>query len=104
MGRTIDAAGTVDTVGMTVEACLTFCASKGYPYAGLEYYHECFCGATLAPTSAEAPDAQCQAPCAGNANEACGGGSRLSLYHSNVVTGPSANPGVDGWNYVGCWS
>ena len=29
---------------MTIEMCLSICRNGGYPYAGLEWQIECFCG------------------------------------------------------------
>lgn len=103
IGRTIDAAAKVDNVAMTVEACIAFCVTKGFQYAGVEYYQECYCGETLAPTSHAALEADCSYPCTGNASEACGGGSRLSLYYSTSPVGPQPNPGPGDWSYIGCY-
>jgi hypothetical protein len=31
-----------DDKGMTVDVCLNYCTSGGYPFAGLEYARECY--------------------------------------------------------------
>lgn len=41
-GRALAQASFYDYSNMTVDACQSFCASKGYPYAGLEYARECY--------------------------------------------------------------
>jgi hypothetical protein len=103
VGRTIDAAGYIDDTGMTVESCISFCSSRGLQYAGVEYSHECYCGSLLAPAAAKVAESDCSTACAGNTTEACGGGSRLSLFYSSVPVGPQPNPGVNGWAYIGCY-
>lgn len=65
-----------DTV--TLESCATFCSA--YAYFGTEYGRECYCGNSFAAGSVVAPAADCSFKCAGNANEYCGAGSRLSVY------------------------
>ncbi|KAH8900419.1 glyoxal oxidase like protein [Thozetella sp. PMI_491] len=104
VGRTIGDASYTDQISMTDESCIAFCASKGYRYAGTEYYHECYCGSELASGAAQVADSDCSYPCAGNASEACGGSSLLNLFFSTVPLGPEPNPGVDGWDYVGCYT
>lgn len=68
--------------GMTVESCLAFCDNAGYPLAGLEYSSECYCGSTLSNGASLTKTANGGMACSGNANEACGGSSALSLYRS----------------------
>lgn len=46
VGRTINADGFTNNTGMTDEACINYCANKGYQFAGTEYYQEC-CRSTL---------------------------------------------------------
>lgn len=104
VGRTISAAAYADNVGMTIETCISFCSSKGFQYAGTEYYQECYCGSTLAAGTAKVAETDCSAPCTGNASESCGGGSRLSLYYSSQPVGPQPNPGVNGFSHIGCYS
>ncbi|KAG7293052.1 hypothetical protein NEMBOFW57_003098 [Staphylotrichum longicolle] len=89
---------------MTIQACLNFCASKGFPYAGTEYSVECFCGSSLAATAAKVADSVCNMPCSGDATQPCGAGSRLTLFHTTAITGPAPNPGVNGYQYLGCYS
>ncbi|KAI5928595.1 WSC domain-containing protein [Camillea tinctor] len=66
---------------MTTETCLNSCLAGGYPFAGTEYGGECYCGVVIGNGTALASDATtCNMPCNGNANQTCGGPSRLSLY------------------------
>ena len=87
-----------DWSGMTVDMCRTFC--QDYTYAGLEYYGQCYCGDAVA-TSSQTAEGECDTSCAGDSSAMCGGGWRLSVYHSNagvygttVVT--SLSPGGNG--------
>lgn len=56
----------------------------------VEYYGECYCGASV--QGVQVPDSQCSYPCTGNASEACGGNSIISVYQD--PTFPSTNPSV----------
>jgi hypothetical protein len=103
-GRTINAAGYTDAAAMTIESCLNYCTSKGFPYAGVEYSVECYCGSSLATGAAAAAATDCSMACSGSATEPCGGPSRLSLFHTNAITGPQTNPGVNNYKYIGCYS
>lgn len=62
----------------TVEQCTAACKGNNYRYAGLEYYGQCFCGASI--SSDLAPPTDCNFTCNGNPNETCGGQDRLSIY------------------------
>jgi hypothetical protein len=73
---------------MTLESCATFC--KSYKYFGTEYGGECYCGDSLAPSSASAPLADCNMVCTGNALEYCGAGNRLELYIKNSTASSSS--------------
>lgn len=66
---------------MTVEKCVDYCVSQGNAYAGTQFANECYCGNTAPP--AARMGAKCDTPCAGNANEVCGGALRLSVYKKN---------------------
>lgn len=64
------------------------------------------CGNTLAPGGVPADEASCNTPCTGNNEQACGGPNRLTLYSTGVAapSGPSVNPGVNGYVSIGCYS
>ncbi len=66
----------------TPAACIALCAAAPspteYTYAGVEYADECHCGTGLASPEA-APAAECDMPCAGDADLACGGPWRIQV-------------------------
>lgn len=103
VGRTIGAASTTDA-DMTNEECTSYCFGLGFPYAGTEYYTQCYCGSSLATGGTNATVTDCNTPCGGNSTEACGGPNRLTLYKSSKVTGPQVNPGPNGWVSQGCYA
>ncbi|WRT68154.1 uncharacterized protein IL334_005129 [Kwoniella shivajii] len=97
----------------TNEMCVQACSGAGYAFAGTQYLRECWCGPYI-PTQ-QVDDANCNYACGGNVNQICGGngvdqtGSYISLFMdsntaANVVTGPSANPGVNGFTSIGCYT
>lgn len=65
-----------------LESCASYCSS--FEYFGTEFGQECFCSNTLATTSATANEDDCNMACAGNAQELCGAGDRLSAYKVGV--------------------
>ncbi|KXJ96256.1 WSC domain-domain-containing protein [Microdochium bolleyi] len=101
--RTLSAAYQPPAFYSRIETCISFCTSKGFPVAGLEYGGECFCGATL-PATAVAEPVGCTMPCRGNAAQACGAGNRLSVYTGPAQLGPVENPGVGGFASLGCYT
>ncbi|KAK4162775.1 putative fungistatic metabolite [Cladorrhinum sp. PSN259] len=65
--------------GMTLARCAEFC--EGYEYFGAEFGRECFCGDAFGLGSVEAGSKdECGMTCAGDADEYCGAGNRLSVY------------------------
>ncbi|KAG7108844.1 WSC domain-containing protein like [Verticillium longisporum] len=88
---------------MTNEVCATFCASRGFAYAGTEWYQECYCGNALAVGGVIANELDCNTPCAGDTSQPCGGPNRLTLFFTEETNGPSVNPGVGGWVSEGCY-
>ncbi|KAK1994676.1 WSC domain-containing protein, partial [Colletotrichum falcatum] len=103
VGRTLSEDATANGQ-MSNDACTDFCFSKGFAYAGTEYYNECYCGNALAKGGVIAKEADCTTACSGNATQPCGGPNRLSLYKSSQLTGPSVNPGVGDWSSIGCYT
>ncbi|WWC90941.1 uncharacterized protein L201_005879 [Kwoniella dendrophila CBS 6074] len=79
-GRALNGAS-LATNDMTLEKCTSFCADKGFAFAGLEYSSECYCGNSLVNgATLGAFSTQCNMPCSGNAKQICGGPNGISLY------------------------
>ncbi|KMU91256.1 WSC domain-containing protein 2 [Coccidioides immitis H538.4] len=68
---------------MTVDMCASFCG--GANYFGVEYYSECYCGATLSPRSSKQPETDCSFLCSGNSTQYCGGSDRINVYMKEPV-------------------
>ncbi|OBT50969.1 hypothetical protein VE04_08835 [Pseudogymnoascus sp. 24MN13] len=95
----------------TEEACASYCDTKGFKYAGVEYGVECYCGNAL--TSALGAETDCAMTCGGDANELCGGPNRMNVFEntaisaSTPVTTPvpaNTNVAVAGWTAGGCYT
>jgi hypothetical protein len=87
---------------MTVEICAAFCAS--YPYFGVEYSGECYCGIGLQGGSVLSTTASCDMLCDGNQLEYCGGPNRLDVYSSDGVPISVPTPDLpENWTYDGCY-
>ncbi|KAL5013220.1 hypothetical protein ScPMuIL_007490 [Solemya velum] len=71
--------------GMTVTntntptSCIKLCAENGYPFAGVQYAKECFCGTSYS-AHGKAPESDCNKPCTGDASLTCGGTWRQNIY------------------------
>ncbi|KAH8995153.1 copper radical oxidase [Lactarius hatsudake] len=67
----------------SAQNCLSQCSAFGYPAAGMEYGHECWCGDVADITNnggTTAPESDCTMPCSGDPLHLCGNGWRLQLY------------------------
>ena len=123
VGCFVDPNGGILTSGIQTESasnspasCLTFCANKGYKYAGMEFAKQCFCG--NGNTGASTSGSQCSTPCSGNSGQTCGANNRMNVYTigpaapaSPTSTCSAANPGAtgspslpSGWSSVGCYT
>ncbi|KKA28638.1 hypothetical protein TD95_001872 [Thielaviopsis punctulata] len=107
VGRTISAASYTNS-SMTNEQCTTYCQDLDMPYAGTEYYTECYCGSRLATGSELAADSSCSTPCSGNSTQACGGPNRLTMWNNPTMSTPQqplnvtvAASGIT-WYSLGC--
>ena len=68
------------------------CREKQFPFAGLQFGIECYCG--NGPTKGfnwAWPD-KCEHRCAGNRNQICGGSYAMSLYSSQSLYSPYSTP------------
>jgi len=92
-GRAMDAL--LIPSGATVESCTAAAAARGFPYAGLQYYGQCYAGGAAGTA---APAASCNTPCSASPGETCGGAWRNSVY-STGATAPAPSP-----RYLGCYT
>ncbi|KAI0641646.1 hypothetical protein C8Q79DRAFT_918971 [Trametes meyenii] len=104
--RSLGDATFTNTTGMTVESCVTFCASQSFNFAGLEFAQECWCGNEISNGGTNATESDCNFPCTGDANEICGAGNRLSVYWDGVPPPPPpiTVPSVGLWESLGCFN
>ena len=71
---------------MTIGTCIDFCMNSKQAvvlrYAGVENGAECWCGVDGSQYAqfGNVSDSECSAPCAGNANQTCGGKNRIAVY------------------------
>ncbi|KAF3223098.1 hypothetical protein TWF679_004294 [Orbilia oligospora] len=100
--------GSTDSA-MTIQKCLQL--ASGFKYAAVQYHNECFWGNILKSSSVPAASGDCNAACAGDSSQICGGGNRLSLYTNGDYHEPqeptepdlpSVHEGNDAWSLVGC--
>jgi hypothetical protein len=57
----------------------TYCSSKSFRYAGVEYSNECYCSNSIKSTYVTTPDYECNMPCAGDGTQLCGAGWRIQV-------------------------
>ncbi|KAF7949209.1 hypothetical protein EAE96_008376 [Botrytis aclada] len=91
----------LNSQNMTVEICVDFCKGNGYKYAGLEYYGECFCGASVG--GPQTSELNCSFPCTGDNTKSCGGNDILSVYQD--TTFPIVDSTIiSDYQPMGCYS
>lgn len=56
---------------MTVDLCFSYC--KDYPYFGVEYKYQCYCGETTDNYALRGEVSDCTMYCDGNSSQICGG-------------------------------
>ncbi|KAG5964532.1 hypothetical protein E4U57_005212 [Claviceps arundinis] len=79
-GRALNYPMDLGGIVCTPKSCLAACKKKNFPYAGIEYGSECYCGVNLATDSAKVDISQCDSDCLDGSNTKCGGKSRLTLW------------------------
>ncbi|KAK0632494.1 WSC domain-containing protein [Immersiella caudata] len=87
---------------MTPKSCAASCA--GYPWFGLEYGTQCFCGTELLSSAKKVAEYECNMECGGNADIPCGDADRLNVYFNPDVK-PVGNPKTVGkYSAKGCYT
>ncbi|KAF6758239.1 hypothetical protein DFP72DRAFT_808155 [Ephemerocybe angulata] len=89
---------------MTIEKCIASCDAAEYKYAGLEFGN---CDSVIQEPGAEVEATDCAMTCTGNANQTCGGPSRLNIFDSGrpaPQTVQALEVATGTWNYTGCYT
>lgn len=91
----------LDSQNMTIEKCVSFCKGNDYRYAGLEYYGQCSCGASV--NGVKVDESLCSFPCTANKTETCGGQDVVSVYGD--PTFPTVNiTDISDYKSIGCYT
>ncbi|KAK3955564.1 WSC domain-containing protein [Pseudoneurospora amorphoporcata] len=90
---------------LTAAKCAAYCTNLNFPYFGLKYGRECWCGVSPPFDSQRVPDSdaarECNMPCAGNPSEICGAANRITVYGREMIEKP---PKVGNYVYHGCYT
>ncbi len=71
-----------------VDKCRAFCAGRGFAYAGVQYFKECFCGNSYGRYG-NINTSECNTRCVGNEGQLCGGGWALGVWRTSGLPQPS---------------
>ncbi|KAJ0165994.1 WSC domain-containing protein [Colletotrichum tanaceti] len=90
--------------GVRVSDCTSACAAQGYPYAGLEFGRECWCGTGIQNGGKPIAAESCNMACTADKTQYCGGAAAINIYKNDKlqVGGPSVIP--DGWSSKSCYT
>jgi hypothetical protein len=84
------------------------CAAAGFPFAGVEYATQCFCGTSIvqsgSDTGSPVSESDCNSPCSGDNKLACGAGKRIMIFNNPSVKGVNVGKIPSGWSQKGCFS
>ncbi|XP_037814712.1 xylosyltransferase oxt [Lucilia sericata] len=69
----------------TPDKCVQLCLQSGFPYAGVQYGSECFCGVDAPPVAAKLADSSCNMKCSGDQHEICGGYYAMNVYETGIA-------------------
>ncbi|XP_046624533.1 xylosyltransferase oxt [Neodiprion virginianus] len=64
--------------------CAKMCLQSGYPYSGVEYSIECFCGMEEPSQVRRLPDSSCNMKCPGNPKLSCGGYLTINIFWNGI--------------------
>ncbi|XP_039284887.1 xylosyltransferase oxt [Nilaparvata lugens] len=67
------------------QQCIDLCLQSGFPYAGVQFVSECFCGVDEPPSTARLPDSSCNMKCPADPKEACGGYYTINVYQTGIA-------------------
>ncbi|KAJ4408417.1 hypothetical protein N0V85_004237 [Neurospora sp. IMI 360204] len=85
---------------LTTAKCAAYCTNLSFPYFGLEYGRECWCGVSPPFDSQRVPETECSMTCAGAPGEICGAGNRINVYEKQMEKPAD----VGDYTYKGCYT
>ncbi|KAK3343116.1 WSC domain-containing protein [Neurospora tetraspora] len=85
---------------LTTAKCAAYCTNLSFPYFGLEYGRECWCGVSPPFDSQKVPETECSMTCAGAPDQICGAGNRINVYEKQMETPAD----VGDYRYQGCYT
>jgi hypothetical protein len=68
----------------TIESCVNAAKERGFQYAGLQFWGQCFAGNYFSGPAAT-HDYECNTPCSADMSQTCGGAWRNSVYATGIV-------------------
>ncbi|MBJ6725035.1 WSC domain-containing protein [Geomesophilobacter sediminis] len=76
---------------MTPTLCINYCRDEGFPYAGVQYGSQCFCGNRYGKYG-QIPEKNCKTACAGDSDLDCGGTWANAVYAVANASAPASAP------------
>lgn len=98
--RLLDSGSFTDAAGMTVAQCVSLAGPS--KYATVEFHSECYWGSTL--SRAQISDASCDAACAGDSTEFCGGTWAANVYLNENFVPPAVVPSSGTFRSRACFT
>ncbi|KAK4179428.1 putative fungistatic metabolite, partial [Triangularia setosa] len=90
---------------MTHEKCAAFCDRYSYPFFGVEYGSQCFCGVRIEDVAELRPIEECAMTCGGDHGQKCGDSNRLGIFGKPESSSQPVNPPTAGlYIYKSCWT
>ncbi|XP_065211692.1 xylosyltransferase oxt-like [Planococcus citri] len=65
--------------------CINKCLRAGFPYAGVQFGGECFCGNEEPSVVSQIPDSSCNMRCPSNESQICGGYLTMNVFETGVA-------------------
>lgn len=65
--------------------CLDICIQAGFPFAGVQYGTECFCGEDVPQATSEVPNSSCDMMCPGDTSKNCGGYFTMNVFETGLA-------------------
>ncbi|KAL4707701.1 hypothetical protein ACJJTC_014882 [Scirpophaga incertulas] len=78
----------------TPQTCLDICVQAGFPFAGVQYGSECFCGENLPLLSSKINEDLCDMKCSGDPSKICGGYFTMNVMETGLNKFTAVTPQI----------